>query len=413
MVFVCIFCPPCPAEEEEDRIDKTSTLLLDSPPHLSPMSCGQTTQPHHHRGGSISKTMIVRGANHARVSSLTPTINTMATTPTAGASTLSSFRHEETTPSSSSKTRQTIIRSADTFDSVLTEEEHLVGESITTNHQEQNDNTNYSFTSYKKMETYLENLPETQSNTSNACIETTAEQPSPQSLLMLASPQSTGSILILTSDSGWFPQPQREGKASPTLLSEQDRRESPSNRTTNEEVVQKIRTASVAWSSSSSGSSCHGESTLVDCEDRRNRIEQELSVIVQACMENCGRDFEHEFEDEAIEALGIAAMTVAYIRDETESLPGPSIAFSIVRGSLLEEASKHYYGKFDDFTVAYAPVIRSSIQRLKNNLVTETKYYDNNYSYIRHHHIKNRRSTEFSNTEDVVLSDRSNRLDSL
>ena len=114
-------------------------------------------------------------------------------------------------------------------------------------------------------------------------------------------------------------------------------------------------------------------------------------------------------------------VTLSYVGDN-ESL---SIAYSILYGRLLEVASRHYFGKFDDFIVAYAPVLRSSIQRLKNNLVTDAKYYDNNYVYVRSIDTimsDNSQSQYGSNTSStsnaggatqlVVLRDQSNCWDS-
>lgn len=102
-----------------------------------------------------------------------------------------------------------------------------------------------------------------------------------------------------------------------------------------------------------------------DRQLRRALIQEELDVLIKNCEDNDELQG-HEFEDEAIEALGIAANKLAYLRKfydvaRCEYIYAPSIAYTIMDGSLLEEANKHYFGKSDEFLVMYAGAMGSSI----------------------------------------------------
>lgn len=102
---------------------------------------------------------------------------------------------------------------------------------------------------------------------------------------------------------------------------------------------------------------------------RRALIQEELNILIRATEENDELDG-HEFEPEAIEALGVAANRVAYLKKyynvaKCENVYVPSVAFTIMDGSLLEEASKHYFGKSDEFLVSYAAGLGSTIMNLK------------------------------------------------
>lgn len=110
-----------------------------------------------------------------------------------------------------------------------------------------------------------------------------------------------------------------------------------------------------------------------DRQLRRALIQEELDILVQNCEENDELQG-HEFEPEAIEALGIAANKLAYLRKfydvaKCEYIFAPSVAYTIMDGTLLEEANKHYFGKSDEFLVMYAGAMGSSIltQRAANS----------------------------------------------
>ena len=106
----------------------------------------------------------------------------------------------------------------------------------------------------------------------------------------------------------------------------------------------------------------------------------------------------HEIEDEAIEALGIAAVQVGVHAEHdddhgtsTSTCP-PSVAHAIMNSDeFLVMAAKHYFGKFHDtvgygFFVTYSPILRSTIQKMRNSLLLPTgqpKYYDDEYTYLR------------------------------
>lgn len=99
-------------------------------------------------------------------------------------------------------------------------------------------------------------------------------------------------------------------------------------------------------------------------EMRRALIQQELDNLIQLT-ERDEMDG-HEFEPEAIEALGIAANHVCYLQKyydvaRCEYVFLPSVAYTIMNGTLLEEASKHYFGKSDDFLISYAASLGSTI----------------------------------------------------
>jgi hypothetical protein len=98
---------------------------------------------------------------------------------------------------------------------------------------------------------------------------------------------------------------------------------------------------------------------------RRTLIKEELDFLIKTTVDNDEMQ-EQEFEPEAVEALGIAANRVAYLKKyydvaRCEYIYVPSVAYTIMNGSLLEEASKHYFGKSDEFLVAYAAGLGSTI----------------------------------------------------
>ena len=107
---------------------------------------------------------------------------------------------------------------------------------------------------------------------------------------------------------------------------------------------------------------------------RKALIEEELNIIIKATEEKDELDG-HEIEPEAIEALGIAANRVAYQKKyfdvaKCEYVYVPSVAYTIMNGSLLEEAAKHYFGKSDEFVLSYALGLGSAVveQSLKKKL---------------------------------------------
>jgi hypothetical protein len=108
---------------------------------------------------------------------------------------------------------------------------------------------------------------------------------------------------------------------------------------------------------------------------RRELIQQELDDIMNQCIKNGDL-----VEDEAIEAMGIAANQIAFLGSSEK----PSIALSILRGPLLQVAAQHYFGDSNHFLVQYAPQLRSAIQEMKCNPIQEEQYYSGtDYEYVR------------------------------
>jgi hypothetical protein len=104
---------------------------------------------------------------------------------------------------------------------------------------------------------------------------------------------------------------------------------------------------------------------------RKTLIDEELNQLIQIC-----QDFDylagHEFEPEAVEALGIAANQLAYKKKyydvaRSDYVYVPSVAYTIMNGSLLELASAHYFGKSEEeFLIAYAGAMGSAILTQKH-----------------------------------------------
>lgn len=108
----------------------------------------------------------------------------------------------------------------------------------------------------------------------------------------------------------------------------------------------------------------------LDSKLRKSLIEEELNQLIQVCQEY---DYlsGHEFEPEAIEAMGIAANQLAYRKKyydvaRSHSVYVPSVAYAVMSGALLEVASAHYFGKSEEFLVAYAGAMGSAIMRQKS-----------------------------------------------
>jgi hypothetical protein len=126
---------------------------------------------------------------------------------------------------------------------------------------------------------------------------------------------------------------------------------------------------------------------------RKALIHEELDILIRKTVENDELQG-HEFEPEAVEALGIAANRVAYLKKyydvaSCEYIYVPSVAYTIMNGSLLEEAANHYFGKSDEFLVAYAAGLGSTIISQK----------EKKRGYLSPHHEEN------SLAEDLELRD--------
>jgi hypothetical protein len=136
------------------------------------------------------------------------------------------------------------------------------------------------------------------------------------------------------------------------------------------------------------------EEKRADQKLRKALIHEELEFLIRETVENDELEG-HEFEPEAVEALGIAANQVAYLKKyydvaSCEYIYVPSVAYTIMNGSLLEEAAKHYFGKSEDeFLVAYAAGLGSTIISQK----------EKKRGYLSPHHEEN------SLAEDLELHD--------
>lgn len=131
-----------------------------------------------------------------------------------------------------------------------------------------------------------------------------------------------------------------------------------------------------------------------ESEARRDLIQQELDDIMDQCHKNGDL-----MEDEAIEALGIAANEVAFLGSSEES----SIAFSIINGSLLQLAARHYFGDSNNFLVQYTPQLRGAIRRMKSNPIQEEKYYSGtDYDYVRRHRTEEQSDDASIRTEGTT-----------
>jgi ferritin-like protein len=98
---------------------------------------------------------------------------------------------------------------------------------------------------------------------------------------------------------------------------------------------------------------------------RKQLIRQELETLM--ILANDENELLLE-EPETIEALGIAANQVAYLQKyydvaSCKYIYVPSMAYTILDGSLLREAAKHYYGSHSrqEFVTAHAAGLRATI----------------------------------------------------
>jgi hypothetical protein len=122
------------------------------------------------------------------------------------------------------------------------------------------------------------------------------------------------------------------------------------------------------------------EKILQERHLRKELIQKELDTLVQATEHMLAlEEGSHEFEPEAVEALGVAANRVAYLRKyydvvSCQYIYIPSVAHCIMNGSLLDEARHHYFGKVavadandcdsagrDEFLIAYAAALGSTV----------------------------------------------------
>ena len=120
-------------------------------------------------------------------------------------------------------------------------------------------------------------------------------------------------------------------------------------------------------------------SSIVEDEDqedvdpiRLQRMQQELDDILQFAKKQ--NDF---IEDEAIEALGIAANEILANNEM-------SIGKAILQGSILRVAEEHYFGDANSFVTRYAPTLRSIVRQMKSNSLQDDKYYQGpDFDYVR------------------------------
>eukprot|EP00980_Cylindrotheca_fusiformis_P031187 scaffold25940_cov117-Cylindrotheca_fusiformis.AAC.1 len=108
----------------------------------------------------------------------------------------------------------------------------------------------------------------------------------------------------------------------------------------------------------------------LDSRLRKTLINEELNQLIQVCQDN-DYLYGHEFEPEAIEALGIAAHQLAYRKkyfdaEKSTHVYVPSVAYTVMNGILLERATAHYFGKSEEFLVAYAGAMGSAILKQKS-----------------------------------------------
>ncbi|KAL3928975.1 MAG: hypothetical protein SGBAC_012410 [Bacillariaceae sp.] len=121
----------------------------------------------------------------------------------------------------------------------------------------------------------------------------------------------------------------------------------------------------------------------VDSEEENE--DQTRSIRIQQELDDILRHVDHVdfiMEDEAIEALGIAANQVAHINGNHTKVV--SVGYAIVNGPLLEIAEDHYFGDSLSFVTRYAAVLRSAVKQMKKNALQQDKYYDGpHYEYVR------------------------------
>ena len=101
---------------------------------------------------------------------------------------------------------------------------------------------------------------------------------------------------------------------------------------------------------------------LSESERRSQMIQEELNQIVQEAV----LELEEELEQEALDALKIAAKKITYLKRYYDVLNDkiiyfPSVAKTIINYALFEEAEKYYYYKDDEFPMDYSLSLRTVV----------------------------------------------------
>lgn len=101
---------------------------------------------------------------------------------------------------------------------------------------------------------------------------------------------------------------------------------------------------------------------LSESERRSQMIQEELNEIVQEAV----LELEEELEQEALDALKIAAKKITYLKRYYDVLNDkiiyfPSVAKTIINYALFEEAEKYYYYKDDEFPMDYSLSLRTVV----------------------------------------------------
>ena len=130
---------------------------------------------------------------------------------------------------------------------------------------------------------------------------------------------------------------------------------------------------------------------------RKALIEEELGQLIELATQD--RDMD-EFEPEAVEAMGIAAYRLAYLRkyhdtQKDEDVYIPSVAYTVMDGSLLELASQHYFGESEEFLVSYAGAMGTAIMKQKH-------LYQEYNSAAREENHQDAEELNISNVSDLV-----------
>jgi hypothetical protein len=101
-------------------------------------------------------------------------------------------------------------------------------------------------------------------------------------------------------------------------------------------------------------------------ELRESMIEQEMETILNAARDFCFEHLEEDMEEEALNALQIAARNLAYRKKYYDVMKDTIVYFPtcsklILSRDLIEEAEKHYYDEQDEFPAEYAKAVRSVV----------------------------------------------------
>lgn len=114
---------------------------------------------------------------------------------------------------------------------------------------------------------------------------------------------------------------------------------------------------------------------------RRELIQRELDALIVGATPYLQNN-DQEVEAEAIEALGVAANKVAYLKKyydvaSCQFIYVPSVAYAVLNGTLLEEAQKHYFGSKEEFLIVYAGSLGLAIIRNQELTVLQVLGDDN------------------------------------